>query len=79
MGRAMGAPTRSPGTDTLLRVFAWCLSPSELGQAPSGTTEPVPEQYVEAARGEPARLAALTALPGLSQRRIGGCSRSVHG
>ena len=56
---------RSPGTDTLPRVHAWCLSPSELGQAPSRTTEPVPEQYVEAARDEPARQTALRATPHL--------------
>jgi len=41
------------------RVFAKCLSPFEPGQAPSETTEPVPEQYVEVARGEPARQTKL--------------------
>ncbi|NOT21254.1 MAG: hypothetical protein HOP22_00795 [Nitrospiraceae bacterium] len=53
-----------PGTDTLLRVCAWCLSPSEPGQAPSRPTEPVPEQYVEGTSGEPARrrLVAAEAL-----------------
>ena len=84
----MGTPMRSPGTDTLLRVCAWCLSPSEPGQAPSWTTEPVPEQSVEATRGEPARLAAGNSQPSLSQpgdpllfRRNGsngGCSSSGH-
>jgi len=34
---------RSMGTDTLPRVCAWCLSPSE------------PKQYVEVTRGESAR------------------------
>jgi hypothetical protein len=47
----MGTPVRSLRTDTLLRVCAWCLSPSEPVQAPLRTTELVPE-YVETARRE---------------------------
>ena len=56
---------RSPGTDTLPRVRAWCLSLSEPGQAEDPlhsqeqrvpqTTEPVPEQDVDRLRGEPAQ------------------------
>jgi hypothetical protein len=70
--RSRRTGTRSLGTDTLLRVFAWCLSPSEPGLAPSGTTEPVPAQYVEAMRGEPARQPALRATPHLQCVR--GCA-----
>jgi hypothetical protein len=33
-------------------------------------------QYVEGVSGEPARLAALQARSTLSQRHLGGCSRS---
>ena len=33
------------------------------------------KQYVETARGEPARLAARKPWPGLSERRIRSCSR----
>ena len=33
-------------------------------------------QYGEAPRGEPARLGASISQPSLSQRRVGGCSRS---
>ncbi|CAI4030179.1 hypothetical protein DNFV4_00604 [Nitrospira tepida] len=36
------------------------------------------KQYVEAASGEPARQHAAKPHAGLSHRRIGGCSRSVH-
>ena len=36
------------------------------------------KQYVEVERDEPARRHAQKAHDGLSQRRIGGCSRSVH-
>ena len=36
------------------------------------------KQYVEAARGEPARLAVHKSRPGLSERRIRGCSRIFH-
>ena len=57
---------RSLGTDTLPRVCAWCLSLFEPGQAPSGTMEPVPKQYVDAARGEPARRHAVQPYAGLS-------------
>ena len=74
----MGAPAWSLGTDTLPRVCAWCLSPSEPGQAPSRTTEPVPEQYVEGMRGEPARWPAMKLQASLSQQRGRNCSRSVH-
>ena len=101
--RAMCAPATgtsawSLGTDTLHRVLAWCLSPSEPGQAHHplhrkkqrvpGTMEPVPEQYVEAASGEPTRQHAPEAHAGLSQPghplfpdcngSHGGCSRSGH-
>ena len=36
------------------------------------------KQYVAVTRSEPVRLAAAKPRPDLSQRRIGGCSRSVH-
>ena len=36
------------------------------------------KQYVEVARGEPARLAAESPQPSLSQRRMLSCSRSLH-
>ncbi len=36
------------------------------------------KQYVEAVRGEPARQHTPEAHAGLSQRRVGGCSRSAH-
>jgi hypothetical protein len=61
---------RSRGTDTLLHVCAWCLSPSEPGQAPpsepgqapSRTTEPVPKQYVDRLSGEHARRNSVSAI-----------------
>lgn len=49
--------TQSAGDCPLPRVCAWGLSPSEPGQAPSQTMEPVAEQYVEVVRGTPTRLA----------------------
>src|SRR3989338_1028544 len=51
--------TWSLGTDTLPRVCAWCLSPSEPGQAPARTTESVPKQDVDRPSGEPARHTKL--------------------
>ena len=49
------------------------------GRAEPRGAEAYLKQYVEGARGEPARLDAGTLHPSWSQRRIGGCSRSVHG
>ena len=46
------------------------------GRAEPRKPEAYLRQYVEGASGEPARLAALQARPVLSQRHIGGCSRS---
>jgi hypothetical protein len=46
------------------------------GRAEPREAEAYLKQYVEAARGEPGRLAAGHRQPGLPQRRIGGCSRS---
>ena len=48
------------------------------GHAERRGTEAYLKQYVEVRRGEPARQAAVKAQPGLSEWRIGGCSRSVH-
>ena len=48
------------------------------GHAERRGTKAYLKQYVEVARSEPARLAAAKPRPGLSQRRIGGCSRNVH-
>ena len=48
------------------------------GHAERRGTKAYLKQYVEVTRSEPARLAAAKPRPGLSQRRIGGCSRSVH-
>lgn len=36
------------------------------------------QQDVDRPNGEPARLAASSQRPGLSQRRIGGWNRSFH-
>jgi len=49
------------------------------GHAERRGTEAYLKQSVEVSRkGEPARLAAAQPQPGLSQRRIGGCSKSAH-
>lgn len=36
------------------------------------------KQYVEVAKGEPARLAMRNPWPSLSQQRMDGCRRSAH-
>src|SRR5579884_114384 len=41
-------------------------------------TEAYLKPYVEAVRGEPARLGVGIVLPSLSRRRISGCRRTVH-
>ncbi|MEX5215713.1 MAG: hypothetical protein NW703_16320 [Nitrospiraceae bacterium] len=46
------------------------------GRAEPREPEAYLQQYVEGVSGEPARLAVLQAQPTLSQRHIGGCSRS---
>jgi hypothetical protein len=53
------------------------------GAARDGRVEPREieaylKQYVEVARGEPARWHAAQPHASLSRRGIGGCSRSVH-
>mgnify|MGYP007037744220 CR=1 FL=1 len=48
------------------------------GHAEARGTKAYLKQYVAVTRGEPARVAATSARPGLSQQRLGGCSRSVH-
>ena len=50
----------------------------ETGTRSAEGAEAYLKQYVEVTRGEPARLAAAQPQPGLSQRRIGGCSKSAH-
>lgn len=62
---------RSLGTDTLHRVRAWCLSPSVQGQAPSRTTEPVPERAASLPVGRAKLATRLTAA------RLDDCSRTV--
>ena len=48
------------------------------GRVEPRETEAYLKQYVEAARGEPARQHAGQPHAGLSQRRILDCSRSAH-
>jgi hypothetical protein len=48
------------------------------GHAESRAAEAYSRSTLRPAWGEPARLAADILQPSLSQRRIGGCSRSVH-
>jgi hypothetical protein len=48
------------------------------GRVEPRASEAYPEEYVEAARGEPARLHAVQPHTDSSQRRIRDCSRSAH-
>jgi len=48
------------------------------GRAEPREAEAYLKQYVDAARGEPARRHTVQPYAGLSQRRIRDCSRSVH-
>ena len=46
------------------------------GRAERQEVETYLNQYVETARGEPARVAVFKPRPGLSQRRMRSCSKS---
>ncbi len=66
----MGTPARSLGTDTFPRIRAWCLSPSEPGQAPSKTTSQSLNRMVTDRAASPPAWVPGQPRPGLSQRRI---------
>jgi len=55
-----------------------CQDAMRDGYAEPWEAEAYLKLYVEASKGEPVRLATSKPWLGLSQRRIGSCSRTVH-